>query len=494
MHLDEAFAVGSLLWWGPEAFRVCRRQSIDADAFLDPLAVACWTAAAKLEGGGEVWNGDTLFQAVADAVGIDALAGMAEAMNKATTIAFLEYHVQALLEARWKRQMLLALAAMGEAVKTGDVGAAYAHLDEVYRSGGRRAGLTWKTAGEILDEHRPPQSYFIYPWLSPGTLSAVVGQPGAGKTRFVLYALASMIAGRRKVGSMDIPRRDGGGPWLIVGGNENSQQRYDADLKELLRVFPYAEEEIRNRLVFHVYNPGDTMLDADALHLVFEKVREVGNVEGVVFDPPSDVKPPGESLNDDSTMKELCVRLRDGIRRMAPEACVLLIHHAAGGRENAGRAVDPFESGEVGRNSKMLAATARCVLNLVPYDGEGGIVCAFGKLNDAKRPVPFAMRKVQDAGYELEIDFDVESWVEGLKDKRGGGGAAGRPGKSASDGSELLPCFEEDEGCVPAGEVEARAKGRGISRATCYRLLRHLLEGGRIVKEAGGYRLAREGA
>jgi hypothetical protein len=106
------------------------------------------------------------------------------------------------------------------------------------------------------------------------------------------------------------------------------------------------------------------------------------------------------------------------------------------------------------------------------------------------------MRKVQDAGYELEIDFDVESWVEGLKDKRGGGGggAAGRPVKSASDGSELLPCFEEDEGCVPAGEVEARAKGRGISRATCYRLLKLLVESGRIVKEAGGYRLAREGA
>ena len=486
---EERMLVGPMLNCGAARFREAKAEGVTREMLVDTLAGAVWEAAEALERSRPGrWDGNDLLVSVAvpDGDYADLLA-----LVNQSVVAYPEDTVRAavkrVIEAHGQRATLAALEEVRTATAKGeDTGEAWGRLLEVRATAGRPSRLSFMDAGEVLDAALSPKVYHVYPWLAAGSLSAIVGAGGTGKSRFVLFALASIIARRRLLGNMEIPCRTGGGRWLVVGGNENDVYRYRADLEELARAFPDAVPELRRRLVFHVYRDGDKILDLDALADVEEKVREMGDVDGVVFDPLSDFTPPGESLNDDKTMKALCVRLRDGIKRVAPRATVLIVHHARGGREAAGKAVDVFDAGEAGRNSKMLATTSRCVLNLVPYDEAGGIVAAVGKCNDAKRPEPFAMHKTE-AGYVRDLDFDLEAWAEEVAGKKGGG--AGRPSKYSPDGAELEACFETPTETVPAGELERRAEAKGISRRSYYRLLDAMKAAGRVEKVGGGYRL-----
>ena len=488
MNAERALT-GPFLNIGADGYRVAVAAGVSREMLVDPLAGAVWEAAAALERERPGrWDGNDLLVAALPPDGDDAaLLALVNQSVVAFPVDTVRTMARRVVEAHGQRQTLAALDEVGTATAKGeDAGAAWCRLLEVRATAGRPARLSCMDAGEILDAALPPKVYHVHPWLAAGALSAIVGAGGTGKSRFVLFALACVIAGKRKVGSMDVPGGSGDGRWLVVGGNENDVYRYRADLEELARAFPDAVPEIRRRLVFHVYRDGDKLLDADALADVEEKVREMGDVAGVVFDPLSDFAPPGESLNDDKTMKALCVRLRDGIKRAAPQACVLLVHHARGGREAAGKAVDVFEAGEAGRNSKMLAATCRCVLNLVPYDENGGIVAAVGKCNDARRPEPFAMFKT-DAGYVRDLDFDLEAWAEEVAGKKGGG-ERGPKSKYSTDGRELESYFTPGK-TMRAKELE-NAVGDAIPRAELYRMLARATAAGWLAKGNAGYSLA----
>jgi hypothetical protein len=484
----ERSLVGPFLNVGADGFRAAVAAGVAREMLVDPLAGAVWDTAAALERErlGR-WDGNDLLPAVPPPDGdYSSLLDLVNQSGLAYPLDTVRAAAGAVIAAHGKRATLDALDEVRTATAKGeDTGEAWGRLLEVRATAGRPARLSFMEAGEILDAKLPPKVYYVFPWLAAGALSAIVGAGGTGKSRFVLYALACVIAGKRKLGSMDVPGGSGDGRFLIVGGNENDVYRYRADLEEMARAFPDAVAELRRRLVFHVYRDGDKLLDGDALADVAEKVREMGDVAGVVFDPLSDFTPPGESLNDDKIMKQLCVRLRDGIKRVAPGAFVLIVHHARGGREAVGKAVDIFEAGEVGRNSKMLAATCRCVLNLVPYNESGGVVAAVGKCNDARRPEPFAMLKTE-AGYERDLDFDLEAWAEEVTSKKGG--KAVRPPKYSAEGEELAACFAPGE-TVPAGELERRAAARGISRSAYFRMRAAMVDAGRLVGGAGGYRL-----
>lgn len=483
--------VGPLLNVGADGFRVAVAHGVAREMLVDPLAGAVWDAAATLERERPGrWDGNDLLAAVA-MLDSDALAGMMNASVVAYPLDSIQGAARHVVEAHGRRRTLDALAEVRERTERGDDDSeAWGRLVEVRETAGRPARLSFMDAGEILDAALPPKLYFIFPWLAAGSLSAIVGAGGTGKSRFVLWALASVIAGARTVGSMEIPGGSVGGRWLVVGGNENDVYRYRADLEELAQAFPSAVPQLRRRLVFHVYRDGDRLLDANALPDVEEKVRELGDVEGVVFDPLSDFAPAGESLNDDKIMKALCVRLRDGIKRVAPRACVLLVHHARGGRDAAGKAVDVFEAGEVGRNSKMLAATARCVLNLVPLDDAGGVVGFVGKCNDARKPPPFALRKVDRAGYAPVEDFDVEAWLAEVVGKRGGG-ARGPERQYSDDGREELGAYFQDDTPMKGADVVALAGEKGMVRSRVYELLARAVGAGWLVQvRRGVYRKA----
>ncbi|MBQ7252147.1 MAG: AAA family ATPase [Kiritimatiellae bacterium] len=483
----ERYAVGSLLTEGAAALRLCEAEGLAEDTFADALAVAVWRCAKKLDGEAREWDGVALADRVSREVP-GGVAQFADAMGEAVSLAFLPCRVREIAEAAWRRDTSREAAALAGQLRHGGDGAeAWEKLVALYTGNARLARVHWMTGGEVLDAPDEPNAFFVHPWLAPGTLAALVGAGGTGKTRFYLWALAAMFAGRPMVGTMPIASRASGGKWLVVAGNENGLARLKADLSRLAGAMPDAAAGIRERLVFHVVRDGDAPMDADALPWVEAKLRELGDAcEGVVFDPVSDLLPAGESLNEDASMKALCVRLRGLVKRAAPKAAVLLVHHARGGREAILKAVDAFESGETGRNSKMLAATCRCVLNLVPYDGEGGVVGAIGKCNDAKRPEPFALRFV-GGEYQRDPDFSLDKWKEEI---RSGGREDAKAGSAY--GRELDGLLVEGELVAP-GTLQKRAEAAGMSRTVYFRRLKEALEGGRILREAGGYRLA-EGA
>lgn len=485
--------VGPLLNVGADGFRVALAQGVAREMIGDGLAGAIWDAAVALEKSRPGrWDGNDLLAAV-NTADFDALAALMNASVVAYPLDTIQAAARRVVEAHGRRRTLDALAEVRDRMERGDDdGEAWGRLVEARATAGRPARLSFMDAGEILDAKLPPKVYHVFPWLAAGSLSALVGAGGTGKSRFVLFALACVIAGKRTVGSLEIPGGSAGGRWLVVGGNENDVYRYRADLEELAQAFPSAVPQLRRRLVFQVYRDGDKLLDADALPDVEEKVRELGDVEGVVFDPLSDFAPPGESLNDDKIMKALCVRLRDGIKRVAPSACVLLVHHARGGRDAAGKAVDVFEAGEVGRNSKMLAATCRCVLNLVPFDEAGGVVGFVGKCNDARKPPPFALRKVPGEGYEAVEGFDVATWLAEVVGKHGaGGGARGPAPQYSDDGRGELGEYFQDDTPMKVADLVKLAGEKGMGRRRVYECLGRALNAGWLVEvRRGVYRRA----
>lgn len=485
----EAFIVGRLGIDGCKAFRVAAGMGVSEATFPSPDGALVWRTAAKLDADGGDWDGVALLAALervqAEADWPDKLAPLQET---AFSGAYLPYHVGKLLSEAWRRNALAAADGFRGALASGGAAAeAWCKLATAYSSGTVGAKVHWMTAGEILDAAEPPEEYLIFPWLCTGKMSALVGAGGTGKTRFYIWALSAMMAGHPAVGSMPIPKRTGGGKWLVVAGNENGLRRLQTDLRAIVTAFPGAVEEIRRRLCFHVAQDGDVPMDADALPWVETKVRELGeDCEGVVFDPLSDFLPPGESLNEDAAMKGLCVRLFDMVKRAAPKAAVLLVHHARGGREAILKSVDSFESGEAGRNSRMLAATVRSVLNLVPYDEAGGVVGVVGKLNDARKPPPFALRLVEGV-YQREQDFNLERWAE---DVRQGTKRESPASVSAGGGGEDVAALLVPGERVSAGTLEARAAKAGLSRRTFYRHLEKAVTDGLVVKDELGYLLA----
>jgi hypothetical protein len=489
MKGPEAVVLGFIAEGGAPALHDCEAQGLTESAFPSADAATVWRMAKRLDGERTDWPGDELLDAVNESRPelVDALL---EGQGRVGCGALVPRHVGKLLKRAWKRDVLAAADALRGAVKSGgDATEAWCRLSSVFSSGARVARVHWMTAGEILDAELPPESWLVHPWLSPGQVSALVGAPGTGKTRFVVWSLAAMMARHPAIGSMRIPEREGGGKWLIVAGNENGLRRVQEDLRAVGAAFPEAVEEIRRRLVFHVFQDGDLPMDAAALVWVENKLRELGEeCEGVTFDPLSDFLPAAQSLNEDAAMKGLVVRLRNMVRRAAPKAAVLLVHHARGGRDAMLRAVDAFESGEAGRNSKMLGATCRCVLNLVPYDDAGGVVGAVGKCNDARRPPPFALR-LENGVYVRDPDFALERWKEEVREgKKRAGAASVSDGGRGEDVARLIQPGER----VSAGTLEARAEGAGIPRATYYRHRKAAVDAGFIVEDECGWMLGDE--
>ena len=483
---------GLMLNAGTAVYGIARAHGVSGEMMQDRLAREIWAAAERLarEGPGQ-WDGPALLAAVDTTEDLDGLLQLVQV----SVVGFPEDVARPLarevVAAHGKRQLLDALAAYREVVeRDGDEGAVWAQLLERKSAAGRVRRLSF-VSGEWLLAHRPPpKTYVLEPLVAAGEMCAVVGPPGCGKSRLVLSMLAAAVAGEKSFGTLPIPSGFGDGRFLIVSGNENGRHRLTSDLEELCAAYPSAKEELPRRFRFHKVEGGDKPFDFAAWGDVLEEVREMGDCLGVVLDTLSDATPPGESLNDDATMKALCVHLRDTLKQVAPRAFLMLLHHARGGREQMARAVDPFEAGECGRNSKLLAGTCRAVLNVVPLDGEGGVVCQIGKLNDAKKPPAFAMRKVPGAGYAPVEDFNLEQWLEQTVGKRNGGGARGHAPQYGDDGRELETYFPGEVPVAAADLVTLAEKG-GMGRRRLYDLLGRAVKSGWLVQvRRGVYRRA----
>lgn len=352
---------------------------------------------------------------------------------------------------------------------------------------GRNVGVhaTFMGAGEILDSTEPDKTFFLYPILAQGETTALTAVGGTGKSAIVTFFLVCIYAGK-SIGPLKVPEEPPRGKWLIVGGNENDLTRYRKDLRLALAMYPEAEAAVRSSLRFHVQRPGDTPLDGENLFLVEDEIRRLASTDdglaGVVIDPISDFRRNDEDLNSDADMKALARRLSDVVHRPAPDAAVLLLHHARGGRDNLLSALDVYDAGEAGRNSKMLGNTCRCVLNAVPRyvaKDKRGVVFAVGKMNDEWPFEPFSLVRPRDGWFSLDESFNLDAFKAELSEKQPGKAKKSKTAKddgyadaqddTASGEAELLSCLAEGEQ-VTASELVQRYRERtGQSERTAFR-------------------------
>jgi hypothetical protein len=275
----------------------------------------------------------------------------------------------------------------------------------------------WRPS-QFLNWVQPPGSHLLLPaYLSKGELTTLIGQGGLGKTRLALWLAICQILGRLWCGLQTI-----GEPvkWLFLG-DENSIARLKEDLQRMFSIL--TSEEIARVDEFLRLPALVEMEDYDVwLGDATTQARIAATVEQeqpgvVVTDPlgnfaPGDISKPGD-------MKEAIRTLRGIIRRAAPQAAELLLHHARTGRQNIAQGVG-WDAANFASGGKALFSAARCQINLMPgkADDDTRLVLHCAKANNCQR---FETRGLifdpQTFTYTIDPDFDADAWladVEGL--------------------------------------------------------------------------------
>ncbi|MBI2928377.1 MAG: AAA family ATPase [Verrucomicrobia bacterium] len=275
---------------------------------------------------------------------------------------------------------------------------------------------TWRPS-QFLAWTEPPGSHFLLPaYLTRGELTTLIGQGGLGKSRLALWLAICQILARNWCGL-----ETGGEPqkWLFLG-DENSVARLKEDLRRMFSTLTTEEiarvdELLRLPALLDLDDCdvwlGDPTTGARIAATVAQEVPGVIVADPLANFAPGDIAKPGE-------MKEAIRLLLSIIRRVAPKAAVLLLHHARTGRQNIAQGIG-WDAGNFGLGGKALFSAARCQLNLMPgkADDDTRLVLHCAKANNCQR---FETRGLifapQSFTYTVDSDFDAAAWqaeVEG---------------------------------------------------------------------------------
>jgi hypothetical protein len=196
-----------------------------------------------------------------------------------------------------------------------------------------KAFTVWKPS-QFLAWQEPPGSHFLLPaFISKGEVTACIGQGGLGKSRlFGLFLPICQILKRPWCGI-----ETGGEPqtWLVLG-NENSISRFQSDLEKILAPLRREENVLVESLLRlqAITDPSEADLDLgdeEIANRVRATIQEV-NPGAIVLDPLGNF-----STLDISKPYDMRTSLRlifKTIRPVAPQAAIVLIHHARTGRQN----------------------------------------------------------------------------------------------------------------------------------------------------------------
>lgn len=272
------------------------------------------------------------------------------------------------------------------------------------------------TARQIMHAQVPPRQDFVgEAMVFPGAAFSIVGPAGTGKTRFLIQMACCSLSGT-PLGPLQCPKIEQ--TWLLLAGNENSLNRYKADLRAMLHHFPAdSHEAILSRLVCHVAEEYDDYMGPDSAERITETVVANGGpaVGVVAYDPTGDLI--SGDANADADLRLMLRRTGSAVRKASRNAAIAYVHHAREGRLNISQAVG-WDKGNFGKGSKALHAAVRSAFNLAPMDKEHtGIVVACGKCNDARPFAAFGMKLV-DGVYQYDPTFDLASWSADVEGKR----------------------------------------------------------------------------
>ena len=257
--------------------------------------------------------------------------------------------------------------------------------------------------------------------LERGKWTSFVGVGGLGKTRLMLWLAVCQILGRPWCG-LEVH----GNPlrWLLLS-TENGLRRWQTDLTAMFGGLSQEERNLieANLLILALSEDEDGDLNAGSLEAMARlavTLRE-HKPDVIGFDPFADMIDGDENKTED--VVQTLRTLRQIVRKDAPNAAVLLIHHARTGAANIAQAGDNFSTGNFGRGAKALYSMARAELQLAPGDRDDSnkLVLACGKNSDGPK---FAARGVifdpPTCSYRLDPAFNLDDWRADVSGKRTG--------------------------------------------------------------------------
>jgi hypothetical protein len=255
--------------------------------------------------------------------------------------------------------------------------------------------------------------------IERGELTSLVGIGGLGKSRIALWFCVCQIIRRKWCGlsTNGEPQR------CLFLSTENGVRRWKTDLEKML--LPLTDEE-RDKVQIHLrvlaLIPGeDCDMNLGKLEAV-ARLTETIRTEApglIVFDPFADMISGDENKTAD--LVTTLQTLRTVLRKAAPNAAGLIIHHARTGASNVAQAGDNFSAGNFGRGAKALYSSIRCELQLAPGDRDNDrkLVLACGKANNCEKfPPRGIVFNSESFSYDLDPDFNLDEWRDDVAGKR----------------------------------------------------------------------------
>ncbi len=355
---------------------------------------------------------------------------------------------------------------------------------------GPRAFTIWRPSQFL--EYSPPADAVILgdAVLERGKWTSLVGIGGLGKTRLALFIAICQIASREDCCGLSLH----GAPlrWLILS-TENGLRRWKSDLAAMFSGLTEAERAaVESHLgIMALTNDADCDLNAGnpAAMTALAATLEEQAPDVIVFDPFAELIDGDENKTEDvvGTLRIL----RQVVRKSAPEAAVLLIHHARTGAGNVVQAGDNYSAGNFGRGAKALYSAVRAEIQLAPGDRDdpSKIVLACGKNSDGPK---FAARGIvfdpERFTYSEDPTFDLDAWRADVTGERSGKSCSIADAVHAV--RELAPAPGDE--ARTADIVKAMRTATDASERTCKTRLKDAVQAGylrRVSGRAGVYRL-----
>ena len=249
----------------------------------------------------------------------------------------------------------------------------------------------------------------------PGTM---LGPGGVGKSRLLLQLACCTIAQRPWLG-IETHHNDNI-RWLIFQA-ENTDRRLQHDLSHFQAWFSDDDwARINDNLLIQ------TISTEDGGYIVFENPQVYSRAKATIERHKPTVvaadclykMSPGD-LNKDMDMMATLATWSRLVKEGDPNRASMVLHHAHPGRSGAARATG-FDRGTYGRNSKVLHNWTRGQINVAPAnDDNSALVISCGKCSNGIEFPPFGVRLTAQHFYEVDPDFDLETWEAAMSGKSG---------------------------------------------------------------------------
>jgi len=292
--------------------------------------------------------------------------------------------------------------------------------DEAKQDSATVKPFTIWTPSQFLEWKAPTNTCLLGDSLiNRGEFTSFLGIGGLGKSRLTLWLAICQITGREWCG---LPVHGDPVVWLFLAP-ENGILRWQADLRGMLGTLNEGErakvEKFLRGYAMTLDEDGDLCLSNSTACARLAATLSTVAPGAIVFDPFADMIDGDENKTQD--MVTTLRVLHTIVRKSAPSAASIIVHHSRTGASNVMQAGDNFNAGNFARGAKALYSGVRCEIQLAPADKDdpNRLLLACGKASNGPK---FAPRGIlfdpETMSYSLDPDFDLEAWRNNVEGKR----------------------------------------------------------------------------